>query len=70
VPTQLFLRVFVENAMACKEVREALRPKKIGKRSREIYRRQVQGQTGYKFKAEEIAGTSAHVLSCNMLLGS
>lgn len=40
----------------CKEVRAALGLRKIGERSREIYRWQVQGQTGCKFKAEEIVG--------------
>jgi hypothetical protein len=40
--------------MAHEEVREALGLEEIEKIPREIYRWQIQGQTGCKFKAEEI----------------
>lgn len=51
----MLLWVFVENEMAPKEVREASELEEIEETSKEIYRWQIQGQIGCKFKAVEIA---------------
>lgn len=59
---QTLLWVIVENAMAPKEVREASGLEGTQQISTEIYRWQIQGQIGCKFKAVEISwGDRGHM---------